>query len=78
MKKIILALKKRNKTIFINTHILGDVSEVCDMVGILDQGKLIVVDTPKAISHEYRDLEDAFVHMIEEARKKEPVHVHTH
>jgi ABC-2 type transport system ATP-binding protein len=78
VKKIILALKKRNKTIFINTHILGDVSEVCDMVGILDQGKLLVVDTPKAISHGYRDLEDAFVHMIEEARKKEPVHVHTH
>jgi ABC-2 type transport system ATP-binding protein len=78
VKKIILALKKRNKTIFINTHILGDVSEVCDMVGILDQGKLLTVDTPKAISHGYRDLEDAFVHMIEEARKKDSNHVHAH
>jgi ABC-2 type transport system ATP-binding protein len=78
VKKIILALKKRNKTIFINTHILGDVSEVCDMVGILDQGKLLCVDTPKNISQGHRDLEDAFVHMIEEARKKDKSPVHAH
>ncbi len=79
VKKIILTLKKRNKTIFINTHILGDVSEVCDMVGVLDQGKLLCVDTPTQISHGYRDLEDAFVHMIEKARTAEdhPHHVST-
>lgn len=78
VKKIILALKKRNKTIFINTHILGDVSEVCDMVGILDQGKLLAVDTPQAIARGHRDLEDAFVHMIEETRKKEHSHTPAH
>lgn len=79
VKKIILELKKRNKTIFINTHILGDVSEVCDMVGVLDQGKLLCVDTPAHISHGYRDLEDAFVHMIEKARsdKNHPHHIAT-
>lgn len=69
VKKIILDLKKRNKTIFINTHILGDVSEICDMVGILDQGELLRVDTPEAISQGYRDLEDAFVTIIEKARR---------
>ncbi len=70
VKKIILNLKKQNKTIFINTHILGDVSEICDMVGILDQGKLLRVDTPEALSTGYRDLEDAFVAIIEKARKE--------
>lgn len=68
VKKIILDLKKQNKTIFINTHILGDVAEICDMVGILDQGELLRVDTPGNISAGYRDLEDAFVHIIQNVR----------
>lgn len=71
VKKIIFNLKKQNKTIFINTHILGDVSDVCDMVGIIDRGTLLFVDTPKNITEGYRDLEDAFVHIIEKNRPKE-------
>ena len=68
VKKIILELKKQGRTIFINTHILGDVSEVCDMVGVLDQGELLAVDSPKNLSHGHRDLEEAFVSMIRNAR----------
>lgn len=68
VKKIILNRKKEGKTIFINTHILGDVAEICDKVGIIDNGELLRVDTPKNISTGYRDLEDAFVHIIEKRR----------
>jgi ABC-2 type transport system ATP-binding protein len=68
VKKIILNLKKDGKTIFINTHILGDVAEICDMVGILDKGELLRLDTPSNISSGYRDLEDAFVSIINTAR----------
>lgn len=71
VKKIILDLKKKNKTIFINTHILGDVEEVCDTVGIIDLGEMIRIDTPKNIATGYRDLEDAFVHIIQKNRKGE-------
>jgi ABC-2 type transport system ATP-binding protein len=70
VKKIILDLKKQGKTIFINTHILGDVAEICDTVGILDQGELLRVDSPKNISGGFRDLEDAFVHIIQKTRKE--------
>lgn len=68
VKKIILDKKKEGKTIFINTHILGDVAEICDKVGIIDNGELLLVDSPKNISTGYRDLEDAFVHIIEKRR----------
>ena len=68
IKKIILALKKENKTIFINTHILGDVEEICDIVGIIDNVKLLRVDSPASISKGHRDLEDAFVHIIQSVR----------
>ena len=68
VKKIILDLKKQNKTIFINTHILGDVAEICDMVGIVDNGELIQVGTPIEISKGYQNLEDAFVQTIQKRR----------
>jgi ABC-2 type transport system ATP-binding protein len=70
VKKIILTRKQKGKTIFINTHILSDVAEICDTVGIIDNGELLRVDTPTNISNGHRDLEDAFVHLIEKRREK--------
>ncbi len=68
IKKIILNYKKQNKTIFFNSHILADMEEICDYVGVIDNGTLLTVDTPKNISKGYRDLEDAFVHLIKNNR----------
>ncbi len=64
IKKIFYGLKKRGRTIFFNSHILADVAELCDSVGIVDKGELIVCDTPEHLAKGYRDLEDAFVHII--------------
>lgn len=69
IKKIILNLKQRGKTIFINTHILGDVEEICDTVAIIDQGQIIATGSPKEVSAGYRDLEDAFVSKITKNRQ---------
>ena len=40
MKDLILELKKQGKTIIMSSHLLGDVQDVCDRVGILYQGEL--------------------------------------
>jgi ABC-2 type transport system ATP-binding protein len=76
VKKIILKLKSEGKTVFLNTHILGDVAEICDTVGIIDQGTLLALDTPSNISRGHRDLEEAFVQMITKAREGHLVHEH--
>jgi ABC-2 type transport system ATP-binding protein len=68
IKEIIVAQKKVGKTVFFNSHILADVEEVCDTVGIIDNGHLVACDTPAVLSRGYRDLEDAFVHIIKERR----------
>ncbi len=68
IKRIILSLRKKGVTIFINTHILGDVEEICDTVAIIDKGSLIALGTPSEISKGYNGLEDAFVKMITERR----------
>lgn len=39
---LILDLKSRGKTIFLSTHILTDVERVCDRVGILANGSMIL------------------------------------
>jgi ABC-2 type transport system ATP-binding protein len=39
---LILDLKARGKTVFLSTHILSDAERVCDRVGILAQGKMVL------------------------------------
>jgi len=41
IREIIGNLKQHGKTIFMSSHILSEVEEVCDKVAILDRGKLI-------------------------------------
>ena len=40
--RLIMDLKGMGKTIFFSTHILDDVERVCDRVGILSQGNLVL------------------------------------
>lgn len=45
VRDIIKSLKNKNRLIFMSSHLLSEVSDVCDEVAIIDQGKLIVYDT---------------------------------
>jgi ABC-2 type transport system ATP-binding protein len=40
MKDLILHLKAQGKTILLSSHLLADVQDVCDRIGILDRGHL--------------------------------------
>lgn len=40
IRELILQLREEKKTIFFSSHVLGDVEQVCDRVGIMRQGKL--------------------------------------
>ena len=44
---------KGSKTIFYSTHILEDVERVCDKIGILDKGILLLEDTLENIKKTY-------------------------
>lgn len=45
VRDIVKSLKGKNRLIFMSSHILSEVSEVCDEVAMIDHGKLIVYDT---------------------------------
>jgi len=52
VRQIIKELKKQGKTIFMSSHLLSEVQEVCDKVAIIDKGKLLRYDSIKNISSE--------------------------
>jgi len=45
VRDIVKSLKRKERLIFMSSHILSEVSEVCDEVAMIDHGKLIVYDT---------------------------------
>lgn len=47
---LLLEEKKKGTTIFYSTHILGEISKICDRVGIIKEGKLLKVETIKELS----------------------------
>jgi len=49
VKDIILDLKQRGKCVFFSTHITDDVEKVCDRVGVVDKGRLLIVDSVENI-----------------------------
>jgi len=55
----LLDLRKEGKTIIISTHIFSLVEKICDRVGIIINGKMIVCDTIAALTVE-KSLEDRF------------------
>ena len=61
------------KTIFICSHILPIVEELCDRIGIINQGKLIAVGTIDEIIAETKTktLEDAFIAITGGVEEKE-------
>src|SRR3989344_2256066 len=69
-KELLIKLKKAEKTIFFNSHILSDVEDICDRVGIIDKGHLIAVGTVKEIKGDFLTLEEAFVNIIKKERIK--------
>lgn len=61
------------KTIFICSHILPVVEELCDRIGIINQGKLIAVGTTSEIlaNTKTKSLEEAFIALTGGVEEKE-------
>jgi ABC-2 type transport system ATP-binding protein len=46
----ILEMKKKGATIFVSSHILSEIQEICDRVGIINKGILVALDTVEGLS----------------------------
>lgn len=57
------ALSEKGKTVLFSTHILSDVEKICDNVGIIHNGVLILEGAPESLKEEYgtKDLDEVFL-----------------
>jgi len=53
VRDIVKSLKKQNRLIFMSSHLLNEVSEVCDEVAMIDHGKLVVYDTIENVTAKF-------------------------
>ncbi len=69
-KKLLLEAKSNGCTIFLSSHILADMDEICDRVAILHDKQIRFTGKPSDFKSQNisKTLEQAFLHFIEETR----------
>jgi len=53
VRDIVKSLKQKNRLVFMSSHLLNEVSEVCDEVAMIDHGKLLVYDTLTSVTEKF-------------------------
>ncbi len=68
VKKMINDIKHKDRTIFLSSHILADMDEICDRVAVLHESKIRFVGTPQALKQQTNtnNLEQAYLEFIED------------
>jgi len=58
VREIIKGLKTEHRLIFMSSHLLSEVSDVCDEVAMIDHGKLLVYDTISDVTSKFAGGQD--------------------
>jgi ABC-2 type transport system ATP-binding protein len=53
VRDIVKSLKRHSRLIFMSSHLLNEVSEVCDEVALIDHGKLVIYDTIENVTAKF-------------------------
>lgn len=63
LRNLISNMRQAGTTVFLTTHYLKEADSLCDRVAVIVKGKIIKIDTPKALkeSSDTGNLEDAFI-----------------
>jgi ABC-2 type transport system ATP-binding protein len=67
LKRKLNSYKQRGKSIFFTSHILSDIEEICDRIGVIHNGKLLFVGTSKEFikMHQGQNFEESFLKAID-------------
>ena len=59
--------RQQGKTVIVSTHVMSEAEKLCDRIGIIDRGRLLVEGTLAELRTQYgvTDLEDIFVRVVE-------------
>ena len=61
--------RARGKTVIFSSHVMSEVQKLCDLIGIIHNGRLLAEGTLAGLRHRtgQADLEEIFVHTVEAA-----------
>ena len=68
IRSLVTDLTRGGITIFLTTHYMEEADQLCHRVAILDQGRIVALDTPQNLKHKYgtdenSTLEDVFIQL---------------
>ncbi len=71
--EFIRELKRNGKAIILTTHYMEEAEALCDRIGIIDEGQLIALGTPKELmdQHDAEDLEEVFIKLTGKKLREE-------
>lgn len=73
MRAVLKMMKEQGRTVFINSHLLGELEMICDSVAIMDQGKIVrqgtIADLTEKTRHYEIRVQEALGNMLLEKLK---------
>jgi ABC-2 type transport system ATP-binding protein len=78
IRGFIAALAQQGVTVFLTTHYMEEADRLCDRVAIIDQGRIVAMNSPEHLKAEYQvdqpiTLEDVFVELTGRSLYRETV-----
>jgi ABC-2 type transport system ATP-binding protein len=67
LRRMIRDLADRGKTVLISSHILTELAEMCDAVGIIEQGQLLATGSVDAIQYQQSNQRELVLRILERA-----------
>ncbi len=67
--ELIENIKRQNKTVVLTTHYMEEAQRLCDRIAIMDQGKIIEMDTPENLLRKHFD--DVILHIPKDDFKEQ-------
>lgn len=67
LRRMIRELADRGKTVLISSHILTELAEVCDSVGIIEQGELLATGSVEEIERQHANTRELSIRVLDRA-----------
>jgi ABC-2 type transport system ATP-binding protein len=69
LRKMIRELAQQGKTVLISSHILTELAEICDSVGIIEQGQLLATGSVAEIQQQRQNQRELVIRVLNDSAK---------